>query len=154
MNKKLIILFVVTAFTLVGCASGSPIDFLIPTPKSPATDVYLDHVQIGKVNWFYHSLSDTKIESKLLNVRRLELQAMYQVAKVSNEAIIEVADPISNAVFGGLIALAGGAGIMIPRPQEKSKIKEALLTDVPSGTNNPKTHAIAVAIVAPTAIGL
>ena len=123
------LLAILSILGVVGCASASPIDFLIPTPKAPATDEYLGHVQVGKVNRMYHSLSDTKIERRLLDVRKVELQALYSVAKVSNDAIIDFADPISTAAFGALIALAGGAGIMIPRPQEKSKINEAGMTD-------------------------
>lgn len=121
--KTLIVVFVF--ITGAGCATASPIDFLIPTPVMPITTNYLGHITPPKVNRLFHSLRDTKNETALLEVRKVELDALYQVAKVGNGVIIETFDPISTAVWASLLAVAAGAGLAIPAPGTRARIQLA-----------------------------
>lgn len=128
--KKFIIVAIFTV-TLVGCASGSPIDFLIPT-KTPmlVTKDYLGMLYTtNSVNKMYHSLSDTKIEKHLIELRKVQLQGSYVVAKGEIALIEELGDRMSTGAWLGITAVLGAAGIMVPRPQEKTKINKAGLTD-------------------------
>lgn len=117
-----------TFFLLVGCANGSPIDFLIPTRKpSPATQEYLGHLyQTNNVNKMYHSLSDTKIEKVMVPLRDAELKGLKIVAQGELEFYEKVGIAVSNGIWGGIVGLAALAGWQLPSPREKSKITEAL----------------------------
>lgn len=131
MKMKIIALLFITGL-LTGCASGSPVDFLIPTKKSPVAKEYLGHLNLtNDVNHVYHSLSDTKLENQLIEIRKLELQGLYLVNKKYNELMVQTAEPFSNALWIGITMLLTSAGIMVPRPQEKAKVIEALHKEPP-----------------------
>lgn len=113
---------------LAGCASATPIDFLIPTRKpTPATQEYLGHLfPTNACNGMYHSLSDTKIEKMLVPLRDAELKGLKIVAQGELEFIDKVGTATSNGIWGLIVAGAGLMGWQIPRPQEKAKVTEAL----------------------------
>ena len=112
---------------LVGCASASPLDILWPTRQGGVTSNYLGHLNYeGKANFMYHSLADTKIEGQLIKVRTMELEALRIAAKGETAIINASASLMSNAVYGGLTALLVAAGVMVPRPQERGLVQEAL----------------------------
>ena len=117
----------VLTFCLVGCASAGPLDIFWPTRQGAVTSNYLGHLNYdGNANFLYHSLADTKIEKELIQIRTMELQALKIAAKGETDIINTSASLMSNAVWGGITALLVGAGVMIPRPQEKGKVVEAL----------------------------
>lgn len=126
-------IFLLMALLVSGCASASPIDIAIPTAKpSIATTEYLGHLAPkGYANGLYHSLIDTKIESALVPVRKMELQGLHMAAKGETDVIEAIGSKFSNGIWGGATALLIAAGYMTPRPQEKSKISEALNADPP-----------------------
>ena len=129
--KLLAILLLVT-----GCASASPIDIFIPTKRpSPAYDEYMGHLNPTngyKSNRMFHSLSDTKLEKAMVNVRKMELEGLRYAAKGETELIDAMGSKISNGLWMGITALLATTGIMLPRPQEKGKIAEALNKPPPS----------------------
>lgn len=114
---------------VAGCASASPIDFLIPTPVVPATTNYLGHVTPPKMNGMYHSLRDSKNEKALLAVRKVELDALYQVADNSNGLVIAAINPISTGLWALILAGAASIGLITPKPGTAAKIREAGLKD-------------------------
>jgi hypothetical protein len=125
------ILIVLTLFLLTGCASASPLDFLIPTPVLPVTTNYLGHITPPKMNRIYHSLRDTKNETALLEVRKTELDALYMVAKTGNGLVEDTFDPISDMLWIALLGATGGTCLAIPKPGTKAKIERAQ-AEVPS----------------------
>jgi len=109
---------------LAGCASASPIDFLIPTRGLPASEAFLAEAQPPSC-FVYHNLADTKIERKLMRARMELYKGQYEVAKVGNDAVIAVAEPLSNLAWGGIVALLGACGLMIPKPGTAARVKQA-----------------------------
>jgi len=129
----LIVTAICCAILFVGCANASPLDPLWPARRpSPATTEYLGHLyQTNNVNGMYHSLSDIKITKALVPIRKMELQGLYYAAKGETELIDATTSAMSNGAWLGISALLGAAGIMVPRPQEKHRVREALHTEVP-----------------------
>lgn len=128
--KKILILLTLPLL-LTGCALASPIDFLIPTPTVPVATNYLGHITPPKMNGMYHSLRDTKNETALLEVRKVELDALYMVAKTGNGLVEETFDPLSTVAWGALLAAAVAAGLVTPSPGTRAKIRAA-------GTQDPE----------------
>lgn len=128
------ILLSLATLSLVGCAAGSPIDFLIPTPRpSVATEEYLGHLYYtNDVNRMYHSLSDTKIEKALVPIRKMELQGLFLAAKGETEIIEQMGSKVSNGLWVGVMALAGLAGWQLPSPREKGNVTAALHKQPPT----------------------
>jgi hypothetical protein len=120
--KRLLLLLIIL---LSGCAAASPIDFLIPSPTMGVTTNYLGHVTPPKMNGIYHSLRDTKNETALLEVRKAELDALYFIAKTGNGLVAETFDPISSALWVGLLGAAGAAGLFVDKPGTKKRIDVA-----------------------------
>lgn len=129
--KKL--LLILPVMLIVGCASGSPIDFLIPARRpSPATTEYLGHLyQTNNVNSLYYSVSDAQINKQLVPIRKMELQGLYYAAKGETELLEGMGSMTSNLIWGAVVGAVGLAGWQIPRPQEKAKVIEALHTPKP-----------------------
>ena len=123
--KKLILLPILF---LVGCASATPFDIIVPTRKpSIATSEYLGHLYpTNYANGMYHSLVDTKVEKAMVPLRDAELKGLKIVA----QGELEFYEKMGDATSVGLWGLAGVAltalGWQIPRPQEKAKVVEAL----------------------------
>lgn len=119
---------------IVGCVGASPIDFLIPTREpTDATEEYLGHLYpTNNVNRMYHSLSDTKYKKMLVPLREAELKGLQVVAKGELAFMESVGNTASNLIWGGVIGLAGLLGWQIPRPQEKTKVTEALYKKPPN----------------------
>ena len=126
------ILILAGVLMVSGCATASPIDFLIPTKKpSEATTEYLGHLYPDyKTNRLYHSLSDTKFEKAMVPIRKMELQGLYYAAKGELDFIDMAGSAASNGVWGLLLVGAGALGLTIPTPGTKSKIDAALKTPV------------------------
>lgn len=123
---------IILSLFLCGCASGSPLDIFIPAKKAPLSEDYLGHLNPPAPSWWYFNLATAKYEQKLMDLRKKELEGEYLMVKGFNTIQIEALDPISDIAWAGLLGLAGAAGIMIPRPQEKAKIAEALNKPPPS----------------------
>lgn len=116
-------------FVLPGCASASPIDFLVPAKRpSPATEEYLGHLyQTNYVaNGLYYSVSDAKMHKAFVPVRRMELEGLHAAAKGEMEIIDAIGSKLSNGIWGGLMGIAALAGWQLPSPREKAKVTEAL----------------------------
>ena len=116
---------------ITGCVSASPIDWMVPTPVNPIATNYLGHTKLPNINFMFHSLKDTKIESRLFELRKLELDALYNLSVESNKAIIATYDPISDGLWSLLILAAGGLGLSIPKPGTKARVNEALHQEPP-----------------------
>jgi hypothetical protein len=126
-------IFILAGVLMVGgCASASPIDFLIPTPTMGVTTNYLGHITPPKMNRFYHSLRDTKNEKAMLPVRKAELDTLYEISRVGNGLVEATYDPVSNGAWALLLLGAGALGLTIPTPGTKSKIEAALKSPPPS----------------------
>lgn len=134
MKFKYYILLIAASFMLCGCASASPLDWVLPTRKpSLATTEYLGHLyRTNYVNGVYHSLTDTKIEKAMVGIRKMELQGLHYAAKGETELLDAMYSKVSDGAWAGLLgalSLTGlGAGVLIPRPGEKARIKEAGMT--------------------------
>jgi len=117
----------VTLILSAGCASATPIDFLIPTKApSEATTEYLGHLYPDyKSNKLYHSLSDTKFEKAMVPIRKMELQGLYYAAKGELDFIDMVGSKMSGAAWTGISALLLAAGIAVPKPGTQAKIDKA-----------------------------
>jgi hypothetical protein len=126
------ILLILSLVIVTGCASASPIDFLIPTPTVMVTTNYLGHITPPRMNFLYHSLRDTKNETALLEVRKSELDALYMIAKTGNGLVEETFNPISSLAWTLLLGATGAAGLLTPKPGTKAKLDQALKTPVPS----------------------
>ena len=113
---------------LAGCASATPIDFLIPTPKpSHPSQMFLgDLYSTNKVNKMYHSLADTKREKAMVPLADALMTGYKIVAQAELEYYDKVGTNASNGLWGLIVAGAGLMGWQIPRPQEKAKVTEAL----------------------------
>ena len=114
----------ILALGLIGCASATPIDFLIPTRQLPESERFLAEA-LPPSCFLYHNLADTKIEKKLMRARLEVYKGQYELARVGNEAVIAFAEPLSNLAWGGILAALAAAGIMVPKPGTTAKIKQA-----------------------------
>jgi len=128
------IIALLSLITLTGCANGTPIDFLVPTPKpSPATAEYLGHLaRTNYVNGMYYSLSDTKINLAMVPLRHAELTGLKIVAQGELEYFDKIGSAVSNGLWGLVVVIAGALGYQLPSPREKAKITEALYKPPPS----------------------
>ena len=129
-GKSLVICIVLL---VSGCASGTPLDIIIPTPKpSPVYTEYMGNLNYtNNANHLYHSLVDTKREKAMLVPRKMELQGLELAAKGEMDIIESAGDRLSNGLYGTLVALAGILGWQLPRPGEKAKVLEALHKEPP-----------------------
>ena len=118
---KYILLYTVL---ITGCATASPVDFLVPTRQLPATQEFLGKASPPKA-FLYHSLADTKIEKAMLKARLEIYKGQYELARVGNEVVVTMADPLSNLAWGAILLLLTSLGIAVPKPGTAAKITEA-----------------------------
>ena len=127
------LLLIATIFSICGCSVASPLDIITPArnPSSVTID-YMGHLYpTNHANGMYFSTVDAKVVKAMLPLRQMELKTAYYVAKGEIDLIEQSSSALSNGLWAGLSAVLIGAGVMVPRPQEKAKVVQALHTPPP-----------------------
>lgn len=131
--RKTNALLLLAVLSVTGCALATPVDIFIPSRRSSgATKEYLGHLYpTNNANGWYYSLVDAKLVRELVPIRKMELQGLYLAAKGETELIEAAGTATSNMAWAAITGILTATGIMIPRPQEKAKVVEALHKPVP-----------------------
>ena len=122
--KKLML--IISVMMIAGCATASPIDWLVPTPSDTTMDAFLGDDSPNASLLPYHTLADTIAEKKAVDNKLVVYKAQGELAKGKASFVEAVYAPVSSGLWALLLALAASLGWVMPSPAEKHKVEAAL----------------------------